>query len=112
MDLTNLFLEVPQSPPWWIFTSTQKPGFKFTSIHRDQHCTPKFLTEPICKAHPTSLFLYFPVADGTKHKEILPKYMPGDKAQKRNMSTFSLCEEMEHLLSPQPQQSLLIMYID
>lgn len=38
--------------------------------------------------------------------------MPGDRAQKRNVSTFSLCEEMEHLLSHQPQQSLLIMCID
>lgn len=102
----------PSAPPRWIFTSTQALD-SFLPPHTDTStCTPKFLTELLCKAHPTSLFLHFPVADGTKHKEMSRKDVPGDRAQKRNVSTFSLCEEVEHLLRQQPQQSLLIMYID
>lgn len=78
-------------------------------MHRDQN-TPK----ASCRAHlqSTPQILHFPVADGTKHKEISPKHMPGDRAQKRKVFTCSLGEEMQQLLSHQPQQSLLKMYTE
>lgn len=109
MDLTNLFLEVPQVSMVDIHSHAQALD-PFLLPYTETRTHQSFLQSPPAKHTPRPL--HFPVADGTKHKEISPKYVSGDRAQKKSMFTFSLCEQMQHLLSHQPQQSLLKMYID
>jgi len=101
MDLTNL---LPGRSSIHFHDGYSLPhtntGLVLALVDRDQDLYTQVVLQSLCyNACPTSLFLCFPVADGTKHKGISAKYEPESWTQKRDMSTFLLHDETESVVS-------------